>query len=210
VWNACLLVAVLSAGSFPQASSGSPAPAPKEQASEPPHAQGPDAAPPASGKASTQPRPAARGSRPAASIKLADTTPEHAFKTFVLAIIACDGTTLRAVTLPDKELDLLLRGQSRSPEAIKAITAHLDRQPMRRLKPADRLTLPRNRPFVVGAEEVAADRVMLLPHDTDLPTRLVKIGSHWKVDSRPMIAARKAVDAFQRKKAQQKPANTGR
>ena len=43
------------------------------------------------------------------------------------------------------------------------------------------------------------DRAVLLPEGDFLPIRLQRVDGHWKVDARPIIAARKAAAAAQPK-----------
>ena len=54
--------------------------------------------------------PAAKSPAPGARVDLADSTPEDALTTFLLALAAQDEVTLRAVTTPDDEFPWLLRG----------------------------------------------------------------------------------------------------
>ena len=53
---------------------------------------------------------------PETKVELADSTPEDALKTFLLALAAQDEATLRAVTLPHDEFDWLLKGPRASPD----------------------------------------------------------------------------------------------
>ena len=56
---------------------------------------------------------------PSAKIKVADATPEDALRTFMLAVMAHDEAALHVVTLPDPDLDWLLKGPAAPPEVIK-------------------------------------------------------------------------------------------
>ena len=56
-------------------------------------------------------RSGAGASKAASKIKVADATPEDALRTFMLAVMAQDEAALRAVTLPNPDLDWLLKGQ---------------------------------------------------------------------------------------------------
>jgi hypothetical protein len=131
----------------------------------------------------------------AAKITIADATPEDALRTFMLAIMAQDGPALRAVVLPNPDLEWLLKGQPAPPEVIKDATAQFARRPMKRLKEGEKVVLPRGRQYIVTAGEVGADRAVLLPEGSTVPTRLQKVKGHWKVSADPLIAARKAADA---------------
>lgn len=62
-----------------------------------------------------QSRSAAATPKVAAKIKVADSTPEDALRTFMLALLAQDEAALRAVSLPNPDLDWLLKGQPAPP-----------------------------------------------------------------------------------------------
>jgi hypothetical protein len=137
----------------------------------------------------------AGGARPAFS----DATPEEALRTFMVAAVAQDEPTLRAITLPDRELVWLLGGQPAPAEAVEKVRTLAAEMKVRRLKPGDQITLPQNRVAVVGPEEATEDRAVLLPEGAQVSVRLQRIEGHWKVDARPVIAARKAAAAAQQK-----------
>jgi hypothetical protein len=134
---------------------------------------------------------------------VADASPEDALRTFTLAVMAQDAATLRTIALPNAELDWLLRGQPAPAEAINDAKMQFARLPIRRLKPGEKVVLPRGREYVVSAAEVGDDRALLLPQGSPIPTRIRKVEGHWKVSADPFIAARKAADAA-RKKAEAK------
>jgi len=156
----------------------------------------PDTMPSRSGKG------ASKGVAPPA---LADATPEDALRTFMVALVAHDEATLRAITLPAPDFEWILKGEAPPPEAMNQIREEFAKQPIKRLKQGDRVTLPRGQVSVVGANEVGEDRALLLPAGAPMPTRLQKVSGHWKVSAEPIIAARKAAEAAQRKAESQKP-----
>jgi hypothetical protein len=133
--------------------------------------------------------------RSASRVELADATPEGALKTFLLALAAGDRETLRAVTLPDDELDWLLRGRPVSPELLARIRAQLEQRSMRRLKAGDPVRMPGGQARVIQPDDVREGRVVLWPDGAPLPSRLENVNGHWKVFARPFIAARKAAKA---------------
>ncbi len=139
----------------------------------------------------------ARGATTAGS-KTANATPEEAFRTFMIAIVSHDEATLREVTLPAEGFELLLTGKAAPASALGGIKQQLTSRPIRRLKAGDRYPLPPGKSGVVGAEEVGPDRAVLMPEGSPVPTRLEKVKGRWKVDARPVIAARKAAGAARR------------
>jgi hypothetical protein len=149
--------------------------------------------------------PAGKAGRPAAEpMKLADATPEDALRTFTVAVLAHDEATLKEITLPVEGFEWLLAGQAAPAGALAGLKEQLAKQPIRRLKAGERFSLPRGKSGVVGADEVGADRAVLLPEGAPLPSRLQKVKGHWKVDARPVIAGRQAADAARRKAASKK------
>jgi hypothetical protein len=143
-------------------------------------------------RAGVQPQGGAR--RPETKGQLADSTPEDALKTFLLALAAQDEATLRAVTLPDAEFAWLLRGSPARPDGIARLKARLDEKPMRRLKAGDRVRMPDGESRVIKPVDVREGRVVLWPDGAPLPSRLENVDGHWKVFARPFIAARKLAE----------------
>ena len=124
--------------------------------------------------------------------ELADSTPEDALKTFLIGLAAHDGATLRAVALPDGDLEWLLLGPPASPDQVARLKAQLDREPMRRLKAGDPVKMPDGEDRVIKPADVRDGRVVLWPAGAPLPSRVENVGGHWKVFARPFIDARKA------------------
>jgi hypothetical protein len=140
-----------------------------------------------------------------AKITVADSTPEDALRTFMLALISQDEPAVRAVSVPSPDLAWLIKGDPAPPEVIKDVMAQLAKQPIKRLKEGENVPLPRGKQYVVAATDVGDDKAILLPQGAPLPTRLHKVKGHWKVVADPFIAGRKAADAA-RKKAEAKNA----
>ena len=139
---------------------------------------------------------------PATSAK--DPTPEATLRSFLIAVMAQDEPTLRSITLPNQEIDWLLKGKPMTMfQAIVARTT-IVALPIRALKPGDEVTLPGGRKLVVGPDEVTETRAVLVPEGAPLPTRLRKVEGVWKVDARPIIAARKAAEAARLKREAKK------
>ncbi len=136
----------------------------------------------------------------AARPPLPDATPEDALRSFMIAITMKDEAALRAITVPDRELDWLLRGPPPPPEVVEQMRTAAAESKFKRLKPGDPIKLPpQGRAALVRPEEVTEARAMLLPERSRFPIALQKIDGHWKVDARPIVAARKAADAAQKK-----------
>ncbi len=130
-----------------------------------------------------------------AKIDLVDKTPEDALRTFMMAIAAADEQTLRAVTLANSDLDVLLTGAGPPFKGVKEMKQEMQKMKVERLKVGDQVKMPGNKVHVIRATEVGQDRATLLPEDAPFPTRLRLVSGHWKVDAAPIIAARKAAGA---------------
>jgi hypothetical protein len=152
-------------------------------------------------------------SLPWKKVKLVDSTPEDALKTFLLALAAQDEATLRAVTLPDDEFNWLLNGRAASTDVLARIELRLDEKPMRRLKVGDPVSMPDGEARVIKPIDVREGRVVLWPAGAPLPSRVENVGGRWKVFARPFIAARKSAE-MNRKQVQpdsfSKPRGLGR
>jgi len=129
--------------------------------------------------------------RPETRVELADSAPEDALRTFLVALAAHDEATLRAVTLPHAEFDLLLKGPSAQPEQVVLLKARLEETPMKRLRVGDPVKMPDGESRVIKPTDVGEGRVVLWPAGAPLPSRLEEVGGHWKVFAAPFIAARK-------------------
>jgi len=126
-------------------------------------------------------------------------SPEEVLRAFFLAMIFNDEAKVRALALPADGLELLWKGVAPPPEAADQIKKQVSAQPIKVLKPGDEFTLPGNRKMTVPAEDVTDDRAVLLPEGAPTPTRLRKVDGEWKVDARPLIAARKGAAAARAK-----------
>jgi hypothetical protein len=146
-----------------------------------------------------RPGPVANVPAGGARSQLKDATPEDALRSFMVDFAEQDEAALRAITLPDPDLDWLLRGQRPPAEAVEQMRSLAAEMKIRRLKPGESFALPKGRTITVSPEEVTEDRAVLLPEGDFFPIRLQRVEGHWKVDARPIIAARKAAEAARQK-----------
>jgi len=144
------------------------------------------------GDAKASPQLRARAPGPEAKVELADSTPEDALKTFLVALAAQDEATLRGVTLPHADFDLLLNGPPAPPDQLALWKAKLEEKPMKRLKEGDPVRMADGETRVIKPDDVREGRVVLWPSGAPLPSRLENVGGHWKVFAAPFIAARKS------------------
>jgi hypothetical protein len=155
----------------------------------------------------TQPKAAGgqASDKPQAKKADAEETPEGALRTFLGAMLDGDEVTLRRVTLPHEDFDVLLAAQPLS--KLKAMIAKgmIASQPIKALKPGDEWTLPRGQAVKVTDEDVNDDHAWLMPEGQPIPFRCTKVDDHWRVDASSVIAGRKAarkmVEAKEKSKA---------
>jgi hypothetical protein len=125
--------------------------------------------------------------------------PEEVLRAFFLAMILNDEAQVRALALPADGLELLWKGVPPPPEAEEQVKKQIAGQAIKTLKPGDEFTLPGKRRMTVPDEDVADDRAVMLPEGAPTPTRMRKVDGQWRVDARPLIAARKAAAAAKAK-----------
>jgi hypothetical protein len=154
----------------------------------------------------TKSRPRGATATAGPKMQIVDATPEDAFRTFMMAIVTHDEAALRAITLPNPDLSLLLRNPAASPEAVKDARAMFAKLPIKRLKAGDEFTPPSGKAYAVTASEVGEDKAVLVPEGTPIPVRCTKVKSHWRVDVATLIARGKAADAARKKAEAKKPA----
>ncbi len=141
------------------------------------------------------------GPAPVEKVEYPQNTPEAAYHSFHVALVAGDAEALRrlALPLPKEDLAWLLNGEHLS----RADSARLHRaiageHGLKRLAAGDELTLPGGVRFPIRPEQVGDDRTVLLPDDSPIPTDLRRVDGLWRVDARPIVAGRKAADADRR------------
>ncbi len=142
-------------------------------------------------KGAAQPEASAAG--PSVNVEPVDSTPDAALRTFLLALAARDEAALRAVALPDAELNVLLEGPKAAPDQLAISKARLEMKPFRRLKAGDPVRVPNGETLVIKPDDVRDGRVVLWPDGAPLPSRLQNVDGHWKVFARPFITAAKSV-----------------
>jgi hypothetical protein len=138
----------------------------------------------------------------AAPIAKADSTPEEAWRTFLIAMVMHDEPVLRKVTLPAKNLEVLLRGEVVPKDQISQYREQLVKQPVRRLRAGEVINIPGKGKMMLTNDDVSDVKAVILPDGAPVPTRCQKVEGRWKIDARPIIAARQAAAAAAERKAQ--------
>ena len=141
-------------------------------------------------KPESAPEPARR--KQIGKIDRVDTTADATLRTFVMAMAAGDEETLRAVTLPNPDLDWLLRGEDGPARGLSELKQQVIKARVDRLKAGDRVRISGKEVHVIAATEVGRDRAALKIEGSPAYAPLQKVKGHWKVDPAPFIAAKKA------------------
>jgi hypothetical protein len=136
--------------------------------------------------------------RAADRIAGADGEAEAVLMEFLVALLGKDAETVKRTSVPHPELSILWETQDAAPPDVLAeIKAFLDGQ-LIRLRVGDRVKLPSGRYLAVDEGAIDDNRVILLatfPGEESVPFTLSKSQGVWRVDTTPLIAARKAVVA---------------
>jgi hypothetical protein len=118
---------------------------------------------------------------------------------FIVAMMTKDAPTLRAVTLPTDDLELLLKaGQAVPPEAAEGFKAQTAEMPIRLLKAGEEVTLAGGRKYKARAEDVTPDRAVILPERAAFPLVSRRVDGRWRIDATPIIASMKGAAAAAR------------
>ncbi|WP_337174259.1 hypothetical protein [Paludisphaera sp.] len=160
-----------------------------------PAAPSQDAKPPAEASARERPR--------ADDAKATDAPadPKEALREFFLSMIKQDEEAVREAVVDDEDLEWLLKGPKPPADQLDKIEKSLAEAPLRALKAGDEVTTPGGGKAKVEPDDVSDDRALIVMGDGP-PLRLQKVDGRWRVDARPIIAARKAAaKASARKKA---------
>ncbi len=132
-----------------------------------------------------------------------DGTPEEALRTFMVAAVAHDEEALRAITLPDPELEWLVRGEPAPEEVVARMRTLAKAMKIRRLKPGERIRGPQGKVAAVSPDDIGEDRALLLPEGAPSPVRARRVDGKWKIDARPAINQRKEAAAALQKGGRQ-------
>jgi hypothetical protein len=144
--------------------------------------------------------------RPVEKVEYNCDTPEAAYHSFHVALVAGDAEALRKLALPltEEELAWLLNGEHLSRAGSARLHRAIGSKPeLKRLRAGAVLTLPGGVPFTIRPEQVGDDRAVLLPDDSPIPTDLRRVAGLWRVDARPIVAGRKADDDARRRAREQ-------
>lgn len=124
-------------------------------------------------------------------------TPEQVVRAFFIALINNDATALRSHIMPVSQADLALltSGKRLSADDRKQFAAHFATVSITRVKPGSEYYPPDGTARTIPKDLPGVERVYLLPEDAPIPIRLVKVDGKWLVDTKPMLAGRKAAVA---------------
>jgi hypothetical protein len=128
-------------------------------------------------------------------------SPEDAVQTLMLSMLKGDADTIKAITLPVDEMEILWQGGTPPKEVFDQIEKSIRAAKYTRVKEGEKAQLPDGKEVVIE-KGMIGDKKVLLWVEMDgqrMPTPFwtEQKGDDWKVDAKPLIAARKAAKATQ-------------
>jgi|GEM_PF-4447577 len=120
-------------------------------------------------------------------------SPESVLRQFMMAMVTGDKDTAKKLAQPNKEFDELLNMIPAPPaDKVEQMKAVFQLIPITPLKVGEQFTLPNGQKVTVDTKMVTEKKQMLMFPGNPIPLTLVKDDSGWKVDTTPMVQARKA------------------
>jgi hypothetical protein len=119
-------------------------------------------------------------------------TPEAAVHELMVAMVLGDQERINRCTIPASGRELLAGGEGPPPEIREQVIEQLKTMPLRRLKVGETVNLPGGKTMVMTKDMVNADVQQLTSPEMPFPFTVGRVEKEWKVDPRPLIAARRA------------------
>jgi len=123
-------------------------------------------------------------------------TPQETLRAFLAALLNRDRDRLLQVSIPDKELPLLLKVKPLPPRLVAEYLAQLRKQKIRVLKRGETIIVPPGNKITMDEVWINQNRVQLIIGDAPVPFDLMLHNGVWRVNPKPTIAALKAVRKF--------------
>ncbi len=127
-------------------------------------------------------------------------TAETTLRNFLIALATQDMKTVRNLIVPisDADLAFLSTGEPPPPEMKKQMVTMFSGISIKTLKPGDKIEYRPGKTLTIPELPFDEETVWLRAEGMPLPTRLVRESGEWMVDSKPLVAARKAAAKAQR------------
>lgn len=128
-------------------------------------------------------------------------TPEDAFRRLMLGMVKDNPDEIKAAMLPADDADVLWQGSAPPKEIQDQIEKSIRDAKFTRVKEGEKIQFPDNKEMVID-KSMIGDKKVLLWVEMDgqrmpFPFWIEQKEDGWKVDARPLIAARKAAKAMQ-------------
>lgn len=120
--------------------------------------------------------------------------PDAVVRKFMLAMMLGDARSLRKVSLPNKELDILSSGNRPPASELPRLIDALSKAPIKRLAIGDKVELGKHS-LTISEKLVNDKRKQLVLSGTRIPFDVVWKKNGWRVEPRHLIAARKSAEA---------------
>lgn len=126
-------------------------------------------------------------------------SPEAVLRQFLVAMTLGDKETGKTLLRPNPANQILWQGAHPPSETAEKVRQHFQNLALRRLKIGEKVTLPGGNVLVVDDRQVNLDRVLIAAADAPVPFVLVRLDGLWKVDAKPIIAARTVASSARQK-----------
>ena len=127
--------------------------------------------------------------------------PEDAVQTLMLAMLKGDSKAIQAIILPADEAEILWQSGTPPKDVFDQIEKSIRAAKYTRVKEGEKALLPDGKEVVIEKGMIGPKKVLLWVEmdgeRTPTPFWIEQKDEGWKVDARPLIAARKAVKATQ-------------
>ena len=162
------------------------------------------------------PRPAVAQPSPAtqpATAPAVPQSPEQAVRQLFLGALAHDQAAVTAAILPAPHAEVLWTGEHFPPEEMAMVKKAFDGMTLREAKVGDAVAIPGNRTLTVTDRMIGPDRRLLVQtvegRVAPVPLFVERAGGGWRVDARPIIAARLAAERVRQHQPSTRPGAAG-
>jgi hypothetical protein len=119
--------------------------------------------------------------------------PEETCVQFMLALLKGNKREIEKLILPNPESDVLLKSKPLPDFLLAEAEKDLRGIPFKRLTPGETVKISDNETRVLRAEEIDDNHLFIADPRKPTPFILVRVNGTWKIDARPIIAARKGM-----------------
>lgn len=120
-------------------------------------------------------------------------SPEATLRTFLVAMSTGDAETLKAICVPNDDLELLTMGGKPPADQMDQMLQYFDSLAIQKLTVGESFALPDGSTIVTDTTMVNDNLVLVTFPDNPIPFPLRRMDGSWKVDAGSLIAGRRSV-----------------